>query len=81
MQAHTHSERTLLPRGLIGRRRRVFTANWTFKLDNFVDYHGERAVIVDRHRTIMGVEIYTIIPLTTPPNRRYVCGRSLNHIH
>lgn len=81
MQAHTHSERTLLPRGLIGRRRRVFTANWTFKLDNLVDYHGERAVIVDRHRTIMGVEIYTIIPLTRTPNRQYACGRSLKHIH
>ncbi len=81
MQAHTHSERTILPRGLIGRRRRVYAVDWTFKLDNFVDYHGERAVIIDRHRTIMGVEIYAIILLTTSPCRRHVCGRSLKHIH
>ncbi|GAC1040857.1 hypothetical protein thsrh120_08610 [Rhizobium sp. No.120] len=70
-----------MPRGLIGRRRRVYTADWTFKLDNFVDYHGESAVVVGRHRTIMGVEIYAIIPVTTAPSRKYVCGRSLKHIH
>ncbi|MBB4242353.1 MULTISPECIES: hypothetical protein [Rhizobium] len=81
MDTYTHSERSLLPRGLIGRRRRVYTANWTYKLDSFVDYRGERAVVIDRHRTIMGVEIYTIIPLTAPPARRCVVGRSLKHIH
>ena len=81
MEAQMHTERTLLPRGLIGRRRRVYTANWAFKLDNFVDYRGERAIVIDRHRTIMGVEIYTIIPLTAAPGRQYVCGRSLKHIH
>lgn len=80
MDTHTHSERSLLPRGLIGRRR-VYTANWTYKLDSFVDYRGERAVVIDRHRTIMGVEIYTIIPLTAAPARQYVLCRSLKHIH
>ncbi|SCB49133.1 hypothetical protein GA0061102_107123 [Rhizobium miluonense] len=81
MQAHMHTERTLLPRGLIARRRRVYTAKWTFKLDSFVEYRGERTVVIDRHRTIMGAEIYTVIPLTTIPGRQWVCGRSLKHIH
>ncbi|TWB19555.1 hypothetical protein FBZ99_101328 [Rhizobium sp. ERR 1071] len=81
MDTHTHTERTLLPRGLIGRRRRVYIADWTYKLNSFVEYRGERALVIDRHRTIMGVEIYTIIPVTAAPERRYVLGRSLKHIH
>ncbi|MGM4980927.1 hypothetical protein [Rhizobium sp. 11_C7_N12_5] len=81
MEKHTYTERSLLPRGLIGRRRRVYIADWIFKLDSFVEYCGERAVVIDRHRTIMGVEIYTIISLAAAPSRRYVLGRSLKHVH
>ena len=81
MQAQMHTERTLLPRGLIGRRRRVYTAEFSFKLDSFVDFHGERAVVVDRSRSAMGRQLYTIIILTAAPRRLLVLGKSLKHFH
>ena len=73
MQAHTHQERTLLPRGLIGRQPKVFR----LRLTQIVDFFGDAAIVIGRSKTAAGRELYEI--LTTCPERpvRHVLGNSL----
>lgn len=55
-----HSDRTLLPRGLLGRRVALYAATFRFEIGDAVTFHGDSAVVRDRSRSAAGRELYTI---------------------
>lgn len=54
------ADRTLLPRGLIKRPRRHYTASYAFKLGQLVVFGGTTWVVTSRQLTPMGKRLYSI---------------------
>lgn len=53
------ADRTLLPRGLIARRR-TFRVRWKFRLGSVVEFGDDIAIVTDRSLSAMGRQFYDI---------------------
>lgn len=61
-------------------RHRCHWANWKFSIGDSVQLDGDRAIIMDRHCTIMGKQVFKVRLLGEVGERanRYVLGRALS---
>lgn len=73
MLAHMHTERTLLPRGLIARQ----SGKFRLRLTQIVDFHGDVAIVLSRSKTAAGRELYEILTTCTKRPVRHVLGHAL----
>ena len=61
MHVQITADRTLLPRGLIKRQRtRTYRTGWSFELGQPVVLGGRVWIVIDRTRTLLGREVYSI---------------------
>jgi|UPI000550FFCB hypothetical protein len=60
-------------------RHRCHWVAWRFSIGQGVDYHGDRAIVMNRHCTIMGKQIFKIWLVDRIGERanRYVLASSL----
>ncbi|WP_172745972.1 hypothetical protein [Neorhizobium sp. T7_12] len=71
------ADRTLLPRALIKRPRRTYTARYTFNIGQLVTFAGTTWTVVDRHPTTNGHQIYSLFRPGDIRPFRVVLGRAL----
>ncbi|WP_172724002.1 hypothetical protein [Neorhizobium sp. T25_27] len=71
------ADRTLLPRALIKRPRRTYTAAYTFNISQLVIFAGTTWTVVDRHPTTNGLQIYSLFRPGDIRPFRVVLGRAL----
>ncbi|WP_105401607.1 hypothetical protein [Neorhizobium sp. T7_12] len=73
----TFADRTLLPRALIKRPRRTYTAAYTFNISQLVTFGGTTWTVVDRQRTTNGNQLYSLFRPGDISPFRVVLGRAL----
>jgi hypothetical protein len=78
----THIPRSQLPRSLLGRRKiRTYTAKWKFTIGQLVVFGSTPAIVLERNRSAMGVEIYKIVCFDKDRPFRHVRGKAIDHTH
>lgn len=74
----TFADRTLLPRGLIKRQRtRSYRARWSFKLGQPVVLGGKVWIVIDRTRSLLGREVYSVYRHRDVRPLRVIVGSAL----
>jgi hypothetical protein len=71
------ADRTLLPRALIKRPRRTYTARYTFSIGQLVIFAGLTWTVVHRSPTTNGHQLYNIVRFGDVRPLRVVLGRAL----
>ena len=74
----SQADRSLLPRSLLGRRRRVYRATYEYRVGQKVEYYGDTAIVISRQCSAMGREIFDIWIDCAERPRRTALGSALN---